>query len=99
MNAFYEHMHRHTKLAQFPMFPVHSCTAFLCPLSLLVLAALNLRAGECRVPPKGGRGLGFAPIRGLSMGLGRGWAASLAEDGAGASTAMGAALGAALGWG
>ena len=46
-------------------------TAFLCPLSLLVLAALNLRAGACRVLPKGGRGLGFAPIRGLGMGLGR----------------------------
>ena len=70
MNAFYEQMHTHTKVAQFSIFPVH-CTAFLCPLSLLVLAALNLRAGVYRVLPKVGRGLGFACIRGLVMGLGR----------------------------
>ena len=43
-----------------------------CPcLSLLVHAALHLRVGACWVLPKGGRGLGFAPIRGLGMGLGR----------------------------
>ena len=67
MNAVYEQVHRHTEVAQF----VH-LTAFLCPLSLLILAALNLRAGASRVLPKGARGLGFAPIRGLGMGLGRG---------------------------
>ena len=70
MNAFYEQMHRHTKLAPFSICPFHF-TTFLCPLSLLVLAALYLRAGACRVLPKGCRGLGFAPIRGLGMGLGR----------------------------
>ena len=64
-------MHRHTKLAQFSIRSVHF-TAFPCSLSLLVLAALHLRAGAGRVLPKGGRGLGFAPIRGLGMGLGRG---------------------------
>ena len=70
MNAFYEQMHKGTKIAQFSIFPVHY-RAFLCPLSLLVLPALNLRAGACRDLPKGGRGLVFAPIRGLVMGLGR----------------------------
>ena len=70
MNAFYEQMHTHTKVAQFSICHVHF-TAALCPLSLLVLAALNLWVGACRVLPKGGRGLGFAPIRGLGMGLGK----------------------------
>ena len=70
MNAFYEQMHRHTKFAQFSICPVHF-TVCLCPLSLLVLAALNLSAGACRVLPKGGRGLGFAAMRGLVRGLGR----------------------------
>ena len=70
MNAFYEQMHMHTTVAQFSICPVHF-TAFLCPLSLLVHAALHLRAVACRVLPKGGRGLGFAPIRGLVIGLGR----------------------------
>ena len=51
---------------------VDQFSAFPFPLSLLVLAALNLRAGACLVLPKGGRGLCFAPIRGLGMGLGRG---------------------------
>ena len=63
-------MHRHTTIAQFSICPVHFA-AFLCPLSLLVLAALNLRAEACWVLPKGGRSLGFTPIRGVGMGLGR----------------------------
>ena len=71
MNAFYEQMHTHTKIAKFSIFRVH-CTTFFCPLSLLVLAAMNPRAGACRVLPKGGPvGLGFAPIRGVVMYLGR----------------------------
>ena len=69
-NAFYEHIHRHTGVSQFSIFLV-ICTTFFCPLSLLVFAALNLRARACRVLPKGGCGLGFAPIRGLIMCLGR----------------------------
>ena len=71
MNAFHdEQMHKHTKVAKFSICPVHF-TDFLCPLSLLVLAAPNLRAGACQFLSKGGRGLGIAPIRGLIMGLGR----------------------------
>ena len=98
MNTFYEQMHRHTKIAKFSIFSVH-CTAFLCPLSLLVVAALNLRAGACRVLPKGGRGLGFAPSGAWSWVWAGGWAAGLAEGCAGASTSMGAASRAALGLG
>ena len=64
-------MHRHTNIARFSICSVHF-TPFLCPLSLLVLANLDLKAGACQVLPKGVRGLGFAPIRGLGMGLGRG---------------------------
>ena len=67
MDAFYEQLHRHTKIAQASIFLVLACPC----LSLLVHAALHLRAGVCWVLPKGGRGLGFAPIRGLGMGLGR----------------------------
>ena len=67
MNAFYEQLHRHTKIAQASIFLVLACPC----LSLLVHAALHLRAGACWVLPNGGRGLGFAPIRGLGMGLGR----------------------------
>ena len=70
MNAFYEQMYKHTKITQFSIFLVH-CTVFLCPLSLLVLAALNLKAEACRVRPKGGCGLRCAPIRGLVIGWGR----------------------------
>ena len=84
-------MKSHTKVAQFSIRPVHF-SAFVCPLSLLLLAAVNLRAGACHVLPKGGRGLSFALIRDLGMGLG------LAEGYAGASTSLGAASGAALGW-
>ena len=61
----------HRKLAQFSICWVHF-TAFHCPLSLRVPAALNLRAGACRVHPQEGRGLGFNPIQGMGMGLGRG---------------------------
>ena len=64
-------MHMHTKTAQFSIYCVHFIV-FPCSLSLLVLAALHLRAGACWVLPKAGRGLGFAPIRGLGTGLGWG---------------------------
>ena len=67
MNAFYEQMHKHTKIAQASIFLVLA-------LSLLVLACSfrpTPQYGACRVLPKGGRGLGFAPNRGLGMGLGR----------------------------
>ena len=71
MNAFYERvyeqLHRHTKIAQASIFLVLACPC----LSLLVYAALHLGAGACCVLPKGGRGPGFASIRGLAMGLGR----------------------------
>ena len=85
MNAFYERfceqLHRHTKIAQTSMFRVLACPC----LSLLVHAALHLRAGACRVLPKGGRGLRFAPIRGLGMGFGR-WLAAAAAQGRRCST-------------
>ena len=71
MNAFYEQMHRDTKLAQLSIYFVHF-TVFACPLSMPVLAALHLSVAACQVLPKGGRGLGFAPIRGPGMDLGRG---------------------------
>ena len=67
MNGFYVQMHKHTTIAQASIFPVLVCPC----LSLLVHAALHLRDGACRVLPKGGRGLGFAPIHGLGMGSGR----------------------------
>ena len=67
MNAFYERMHRHTKIAQASIFALLACPC----LSLLVHAARNLKAGASWVMPKGGRGLGFTPVRGLGMGLGR----------------------------
>ena len=71
MNAFYERiyeqLHRHTTIAQASIFLVLACAC----LSLLVHAALHLRAGACWVLPKGGRGLGFTSIRGRGMGLGR----------------------------
>ena len=71
MNAFYEQMHMHTQIAQFSIYFVYFIV-FPCPLSLLMLAALHLEAGACRVLQKGGRALGFKPIRGVGMGLGRG---------------------------
>ena len=70
MNALYEQMHKHTKVAQFSICRVHF-TPFLCPSSFLVLDSLNLKAGACRVLPKGGGGLGFGPIPGRVMGLGK----------------------------
>ena len=60
-------MNRCTGTQKASIFPVLACPC----LSLLVHAALHLGAGACQVLPKGGRGLGFAPIRGLRMGLGR----------------------------
>ena len=70
MNTFYEEKHRHTKLARFSIFSVHS-RSFPCPLSLLVLVALHLSAGAYQVLAKGHRGLGAAPNPGFGMGLGR----------------------------
>ena len=67
MDAFHEQLHRHTKIAQVAIFLVLACPC----LSLLVHATLHLKDGACRVLPKGGRGLGFSPIWGLGMGLGR----------------------------
>ena len=71
MNAFYERvyeqLHRHTKIARTSIFLVLACPC----LSLLVHAALHLRARACWVLPNGGRGLGFASIRGLGMSLGK----------------------------
>ena len=66
----YEQMPRQTKLAPFSLYSV-LFTAIPCPLSLLVHAALHPRVQACRVLPKGGHALGFAPIRGLGMGSGR----------------------------
>ena len=73
MNAFYERIHRHTKIVQFSIYFVH-CIIVPCSLSLLVVASLHV--------PKGGCGLGLALIRGLGMGLGRGlrWGIHLLGD-------------------
>ena len=51
-----------------------SCPRHCFSLSLVLACSCspkNLRARACRVLPKGGRGLSFAPIRGLVMGSGR----------------------------
>ena len=74
-------MHMNTKVAQFSICHVHF-TTFICPLSLLVLAALNLRAGAWVSHPS-------AAYAWISAG---GWAAGLAEGCAGASTSMGGGL-------
>ena len=98
MNAFYEQMHMHAKDAQFSICPVHF-TAFPCPLCLLVLAALNLRAGPVGSSQRGAVAWSLPPSGAWSWVGAGGWAAGWAEGCAEASTSMGAALGAALGLG
>ena len=85
MDASYEQMHRYTKLAQFSIGSVRFA-AFLCPLSLLVLAALNLRAGACRVLPKGGPAWVSPPSSAWAWVWVGAWGGDLAEGCAGAST-------------